>query len=75
MSYITVDVDIDDIADQIDDETIKEIYIERNLGEGAENWDEQTELEKAYMLEWQGNRAEAFEILWKMCLIKLNKVV
>jgi hypothetical protein len=39
------------------------------------SWDEHVELEKAYMLEWQGKHAEAFEILWKMCLIKLNKVV
>ena len=37
--------------------------------------EELRELEKAYQLEWAGKRAEAFEILWKFCLIKLNKVV
>ena len=57
------------------DSEIRDEYYERNLGGGAETVDEQKELEKAYQLEWQGKRAEAFEILWKMCLIKLNKVV
>ena len=60
---------------RIPDSVIRDEYYERNLGGGAEDWDEQVELEKAYALEWQGKRAEAFEILWKHCLIKLNKVV
>ena len=66
-----IEIELDDFSD----EEIKDEYYERNLGGSAEDWDEHVELEKAYRLEWEGKRAEAFEILWKMCLIKLNKVV
>jgi len=73
MPTVTVDVEVE--LDHYDDEDIKDEYERRNLGGEADDWDEHVELEKAYTLEWSGKRAEAFEILWKMCLIKLNKVV
>lgn len=73
MPTVTVDVEVE--LDDYDDEDIKDEYERRNLGGLAEDWDEHVELERAYALEWAGKRAEAFEILWKMCLIKLNKVV
>ena len=37
--------------------------------------EEQRELERAYQLKWAGKQDEAFEILWRHCLIKLNKVI
>jgi hypothetical protein len=73
MVWVNTDVEVD--LESIDDEDIKDEYERRNLGGVAEDWDEHVELEKAYTLEWEGKRAEAFDILWKMCLIKLNKVV
>ena len=77
MTYVTVttEVDIEVDISEIDDEDIKDEYERRNLGGAAENWDEQAELLKAYMAHHDGKRDVAYEILWKMCLIKLNKVV
>ena len=77
MTYITVDVDISDALEQIDDEDIKREYEERNLGlgSGTETWDEVEELQKAYLHHHMGRKAEAYEILWKMCLVRLNKIV
>ena len=69
MAYITVDLE------QFDDEDIIDEYNSRNLGGDAEDWDEHVELEKAHMLHHQGRKDEAYEILWRMCLVKLNKVV
>ena len=60
---------------ELTDDEIKEEYYRRNLGGEAEDWDEHTELEKAYLAHHNGERDKAYEILWKMCLIKLNKVV
>ncbi|CAB4130633.1 hypothetical protein UFOVP133_7 [uncultured Caudovirales phage] len=71
MTYVTVDVDMSEFSD----EEIKHEYARRNLGGAAENWSEYEELSKAYMLHHQGKKDMAYEILWKMCLIKLNKVV
>ena len=85
MSYISttvevvteayVEIDIDDIIDQIPNETIREQYHERNLGGGSETWDEDQELRTAYLAHHNGNKDKAYEILWRMCLEKLNKVV
>ena len=50
-------------------------YEKRNLGGLAETWDEQVELEKAWVAHHTGKRDTAYEILWKMCLIKLNRIV
>lgn len=75
MTYITMSIDIDDALEQVSDEDIREEYHNRNLGGVADNWDEHVELEKAHMLHHQGRKDEAYEILWRMCLIKLNKVV
>ena len=57
------------------DSEIRDEYYERNLGGGAETWEEQKEMEKAYLLHHDGRKEEAYAVLWKMCLIKLNKVV
>ena len=73
--YVTIEREVEVELSDFDDEAIRDEFYERNLGGGAEDWDEKAELEKAYQLEYAGKRAEAFEILWKMCLIKLNKVV
>jgi hypothetical protein len=77
MTHITVSADVYDVLEQIDDEDIKREYEERNLGlgSGTETWDEVVELQKAHLHHHMGRKAEAYEILWKMCLIKLNKVV
>lgn len=85
MSYISatvevvteadVEIDVDDIIDQISNETIKHEYYKRNLGGLADDWDEHVELEKAYMHHYNGKKDAAYDILWKMCLIKLDKVV
>ena len=75
MTYITVDVDISDALEQIGDEDIKREYEERKLGLGTKKWDEVRELQKAYLHHHMGRKAEAYEILWQMCLIQLNKVV
>ena len=73
-----VEIDVDDIIDQISDETIREQYHERNLGGGSETWDEdneETELNKAYLAHHNGDKDKAYEILWELCLERLNKVV
>ena len=77
MSYVTVttEVDVDVELSEIDDDDIREEYYRRNLGGEAANWDEEAELTKAYLAHHNGERDKAYEILWKMCLIKLNKVV
>lgn len=84
MSTISVEVDIDDVFGQmdaydilknVDDNRLAEEYYRRNLGGEAETWDEEAELTKAYLAHHNGEREKAYEILWKMCLIKLNKVV
>lgn len=74
MVWVTTEVDVD--MECFDDDDIIEEYNNRNLG-GVDRVgdDEIAELHQAYALEWQGKRAEAFEILWRHCLIKLNKVV
>jgi hypothetical protein len=73
MPTVTVDVEVE--LDNYDDEDIKDEYERRNLGGLAEDWDEHVELEKAHRLHHQGKNIEAYDILWKMCLIKLNKIV
>ena len=69
MAYIAVDLD------QFDDEDIREEYEARGLGNLADDWDEHVEMERVHRLHHQGKKDEAYEILWKMCLIKLNKIV
>lgn len=73
MTTVTVDVDVD--LSDFDDEDIRDEYESRNLGGDAEDWDEHTEFMKAYRYEQEGKRDEAFAILWKFCLIKLNRIV
>ena len=77
MSYVTVtaEVDVDVELSEIDDEDIKDEFYRRNLGGVADTWDEEAELTKAWVAHHNGERDKAYEILWKMCLIKLNKVV
>lgn len=71
--YKDVEVEID--LDDFDDDDIRQEYNDRNLAGAAENWDEKVELEKAYMYHHNGNKELAYDILWRMCLIRLNKVV
>lgn len=73
MTTVTVDVDVD--LSDFDDADIKDEYESRGLGDDAVEWDELAELQKAYMYHHNGNKDAAYEILWRMCLIKLNKVV
>ena len=71
--YVTAEVEVE--LSEFDDEEIREEYASRNLGGSADTWDEAVELEKAYLHHHMGRKADAYEILWQMCLIKLNKVV
>jgi hypothetical protein len=73
MVWVSTHVDVD--LDEFDDDEIKEEYYKRGLGGEAETWDEEEELTKAWVAHHNGERDKAYEILWKMCLIKLNKVV
>jgi hypothetical protein len=73
MVWITTDVEVD--LDCFDDEDIRDEYERRNLGNLADDWDEQVEMERVHRLHHQGKNIEAYDILWKMCLIKLNKIV
>ena len=71
MAWVNIEVNLDEVSD----EDIKDEFYSRNLGGGAEDWDEHAELEKAHRLHHQGKVGDAYAILWKMCLIKLNKIV
>jgi hypothetical protein len=73
MVWVTAEVDVDLSA--FDNEDIREEYASRNLGGVAESWQEEAELTKAYLHHHNGDKDKAYEILWQMCLIKLNKVV
>jgi hypothetical protein len=73
MAYIEVEVDLEDHVDELSDETIRQEFYDRGLGNGTSDSDD--ELRKAHRLHWQGKRNEAYEVLWEMCLIRLNKVV
>ena len=75
MVWVTAEVEVDVDLDSFDDEDIRDEYASRNLGGTAGSWDEQVELEKAYMYHHNGQKELAYDILWQMCLIKLNKVV
>ena len=66
-----IEIDLDEFSD----EEIKDEFEKRNLGNLADDWNEQVEMERVYRLHHQGKKDEAYEILWKMCLIKLNKIV
>jgi hypothetical protein len=71
MALYQIEVELD----QFTDEDIKDEYESRNLGGGADDWDEHVEMERVHRLHHQGKIDEAYAILWKMCLIKLNKIV
>ena len=75
MTTVTVDVDVD--LDDFDDEDIREEYESRGLGDAfdEDNIETRAELQRAYLLHHNGRKDEAYEILWRHCLIKLNKVV
>jgi hypothetical protein len=75
MVWVTIEKEVEVDMSDFDDEDIKDEYNSRNLGGLAEDWDEHAELEKAHRFHHQGKKDEAYDILWKMCLIKLNKVV
>ena len=73
--YVTIEQEVEVELSSFEDEDIRDEFYSRNLGGGAEDWDEHVELEIAHMLHHKGRKDEAYEILWKMCLIKLNRVV
>lgn len=70
MAYVTVDVELDEFSDK----EIEAEYKERGLGETVVE-DDQAKLEKAYLLHHDGKRDQAYDILWGLCLERLNKVV
>ena len=70
MTYVTVDVDLGEFSDA----EIEAEYNERGLFKNHKDVDE-AELTKAYLLHHDGKRDQAYEILWRMCLERLNKVV
>ena len=71
MATMTVEIELENFSD----EEIKDEFYERNLGGGAETWDEEAEMMKVYQLHHAGKKDEAYEILWQHCLIKLNRIV
>jgi hypothetical protein len=72
MTYITVDIDIDDALEQIRDEDIKAEYESRNLG-NREHGDEM--LTRIWIHDREGRKDEAYELMREYVLDKLNKVV
>ena len=76
MVTVTVDVDVD--MSDFDDEDLKDELESRGFtvnDESTSSWDELAELNKAYQLHHDGKKDLAYEILWEMCLERLNKVV
>jgi hypothetical protein len=71
MAWVTVDVDLDEFSD----DEIQAEYEARGLRPEGDNWDETDELTKAYIHHHNGDKDKAYDILWKMCLIKINKIV
>jgi hypothetical protein len=72
--YVTIEQEVEVELSEFDDEDIREEYNNRNLG-GAEGWDEHVELERAHRHHHAGERELAYDVLWRMCLVKLNKIV
>lgn len=68
MAYVTVDVDVD--ISEFSDAELKDEFEARGL-----TLDDTEEFQRAYMYHCQGKTAMAHEILWELCLRKLNKVV
>jgi hypothetical protein len=73
MTWITVEVDVD--LSEFEDDAIRKEYESRGLKPDGDNWSETDELTKAYLHHHNGDKDKAYDILWTMCLIKLNKIV
>ena len=71
MTYITVDVDVDSIIEQLSDEDIKREYIERELGYSSDD----EVLTKIWIHDREGRKEQAYALMREYVLEKLNKVV
>jgi hypothetical protein len=71
MTYITVDVDVDSIIEQLSDEDIKREYIERELGYSTDD----EVLTKIWIHDREGRKEQAYALMREYVLEKLNKVV
>jgi hypothetical protein len=70
MTYITVEVDMDNFSD----EDIRDEYNERGLGPDAST-DEREALEKIWLHDREGRKEEAYALMREYVLEKLNKVI
>jgi hypothetical protein len=77
MTYVTVNVDADDIIEQLSDDDIKHEYNERNLGgaDGYSGWDDREVLTKIWLHDREGRKEEAYALMREYVLDKLNKVI
>lgn len=75
MVAVYVDVDLDDFNDEDlkDELESRGFTVYEDPADGG--WDELVQLNKAYQLHHDGKKDLAYEILWEMCLERLNKVV
>lgn len=74
MTYVTVDVDVDDIIEQLSDEDIRHEYNERGLS-GSTPRDEREVLEKIWLHDREGRKEAAYALMREYVLDKLNKVI
>jgi hypothetical protein len=72
MTYITVDIDIDNALQQVSDEDIKEEYLER-FGEASVEVEEF--MQRVQLLFLNGHERAAYEQLYEYMLDKLNRIV
>jgi hypothetical protein len=68
MAWIEVDVTLN----EFNDDEIRQEYEDRKLGKGT---DPDEMYQRAYALHHQGKKDEAYAILWKLYLDKVNRVV
>lgn len=75
MSYVSVDIEIEDVLEQVSDEELIAEYNERRLGDGMTKSDEREILERIWIADREGRKDEAYALMREYVLNKLNKVV
>ena len=75
MSYVSVDIEIEDVLEQVSDEELIAEYNERGLGGGMTKSDEREILERIWIADREGRKDEAYALMREYVLNKLNKVV
>jgi hypothetical protein len=72
--YMTIDVDLDEAIEQIDDQTLLQEVESRKLNMGCNGPDPEEDLRDAYAAILRGHRAEAISILDRLIRPKWNSV-